>query len=294
VTEVNISKSLLKRLELMRIVSRSIFGGNPTGERRSIYRGVGVEFADHRQYTPGDDFRYIDWNILARTNQIYIKLFDRQESVPLYMLVDCSDSMRAGGAGKLDRAKEIAAGLSYVGLFDGDMVRIALFTDTLVGQSEQFTHRREMFKVVDFLSQADPGGGQTDFGEAMPFFAKRTSRRGIVFIISDFLDPNGITEGVQSLLYRKFHVCGIHTVTRAELAPEATGEFVFVDSETRRAREVRIRKGTLEQYKQMFERHRRGVEKLFRFYGGDYVLVKTEDKLDDILTKLFRHAGILQ
>jgi len=293
VSDINIDPSLLKRLELMRIVSRGVFGGNPTGERRSIYRGVGIEFADHRQYTPGDDFRYIDWNVLARTNEVFIKLFDRQESVPLYMLVDCSRSMGIGSPRKIDRARQIAAGLSYVGLCGGDQVRLALFNDALVEQSGWLAHRREVPRMLEFLAAA-PCSGVTSFRRALPYFSKRSSRRGIVFLVSDFLDPGGIQEGVQSLTYRKFHVCGIHLASRQEVQPCDTGEFTFIDSETGQLQEVRLRKGTLRKYREVFEEHRRSIEKLLRFYGGDYVLVQAEDPLDDILTKLFRNAGILQ
>ncbi len=302
--DLNLDKSLLKRLELMRIVSRGVFGGNSTGERRSIYRGVGIEFADHRQYSPGDDFRYIDWNVLARTNEIFIKLFDRQEAVPLYMLVDSSDSMRVAcengsqtthvsANSKFERAIQIAAGLTHVGLCDGDMIQIATFTNTVTAQSNRLTHRREMLKLGSFFDGAD-GGGQTSFTDSLSYFGKRTSKRGIVFILSDFLDAQGVKEGLQSLLYRKFHVCGIHIASRAEYNPTFTGELEFVDSESGAVRQVRVRKSTLDRYKQAFEEHQKETEKFFHFYGGDYVITHTEDSLEDVLTKEFRHAGILE
>ena len=306
-SQLGIDKSLLKRLELLRIVARGVFGGNPTGERRSIYRGVGIEFADHRPYSPGDDFRYIDWNVLARTNELFIKLFDRQEAVPLYLLVDCSQSMHIGTPSKLQRAQEIATGLAHVGLCDGDLVQLALFNRTIVDQTRLLAHRRDIGRVDDFLPQAQDAGGHTRLAEALAHFAKRTSKRGIVFILSDFLDndpgrtatdesglPEGIREGLQTLLYRKFHVCGIHLISAEEFAPALTGEFSFFDSETGRVREVRVRKGTLEKYRQAVAQHGHAVERFLRSYGGDYVMVNTVVSLEDTLTKLFRHAGILQ
>ena len=290
---IDLDKSLLKRLEQMRVVSRGVFGGNPTGERRSIYRGVGIEFADHRPYSPGDDFRHIDWNVLARTNEIVVKLFDRQESVPLYLLVDCSRSMHVGTPSKLDRAREIAAGLAYVGIVGGDVVRLAFFNDTIVEQSGQMTQRREVPGMAEFLGKT-PCGGTTSFRRAISYFSRRAAKRGIVFMLSDFFDPEGIQEGLQSLAYRKFHACGIHMASAEEIEPQATGEFTLVDSESGQEREVRVRKSTLQQYRRAFEEHRRGIEKLLRFYGGGYALVRAEDPLDDILTKVFRNAGILQ
>src|SRR4051812_13960507 len=160
------------------MVSRKVFAGNLRAERRTKKVGSGIEFADHRRYAMGDDFRYIDWNLYGRLDKLLLRLFEEQEDLHIYILLDASVSMRIGDPVKLDYASQVAAALCYVGLANLDRVSIIPFTSQL--QNERLPSARgkaRIFKVFDFLNNLGPGG-ETNLGASLKTFVGQTKRRG--------------------------------------------------------------------------------------------------------------------
>src|SRR5918992_5978714 len=117
----------LKKLEYLSLVSRRVFRGSILAQRRTMQLGGGIEFADHRQYAPGDDFRYLDWNVYARHGELLLKRFQEEEDLHVYFLLDCSRSMAYGEPSKFDLARQVTAALAYIALADLDRVAVAAF-----------------------------------------------------------------------------------------------------------------------------------------------------------------------
>src|SRR5947209_11889078 len=148
----------LHRLEQLELVSRKIFLGLMKGERRSKRKGQSVEFADYRNYVKGDDLRFLDWNLYARLDRLFLRLFMEEEDLHFYILLDNSLSMDFGTPSKLLYAKQIAAALSFIGLVNMDRVVIEAFNERLTQSLPAVRGRRSLFRVLDFLHKLEPGG----------------------------------------------------------------------------------------------------------------------------------------
>src|SRR5262249_22079031 len=146
----------LARLEQLELVSRKIFQGRMKGERLSKKKGQSVEFADYRNYVVGDDLRHLDWNLFARLDRLFIRLFMEEEDLHLYLLIDNSLSMDFGTPTKLHYAKQVAAALGFVGLVNLDRVVIEAFNDRLVQSMPAARGRRSLWRLLDFLGQLEP------------------------------------------------------------------------------------------------------------------------------------------
>ena len=202
-TQSAFDSEFLKKLEYLYIVSKKIFAGRIKAERRTTRRGVSVEFADYRNYTPGDDFRYIDWNAFARLDELLLKLYEEREDLHIYFLVDASQSMTYGGElPKLIYAKRVAAALAYIGLSNLDRISITSFNNTGVNRLPTERGKGKIFTVLDFLDQIN-GNGETDLENAFHNFVHTTKRRGLVVLISDLFDPSGFTQGLNVLKFQK-------------------------------------------------------------------------------------------
>src|SRR5262245_53342858 len=121
-----------RKLETLAIVSRRVFAGRQRAERRTTKKGSGIEFADHRNYTAGDDFRFVDWGVYQRFGRLLVRLYEEEEDLSIYFLIDCSSSMGFGSGKKFDQARRIVAALAYVGLANLDRVTLVAVTDQLV------------------------------------------------------------------------------------------------------------------------------------------------------------------
>src|SRR5438477_6526326 len=147
----------LAKLEQLELVSRKIFLGLMKGERRSKKKGQSVEFADYRNYVKGDDLRFLDWNLYARLDRLFIRLFQEEEDLHFYVLIDNSLSMDFGTPSKLHYARQVAAALAFIGLCNMDRVVIEVFNDRLLQSMPAVRGRRSLWRVMDFLQKIDPG-----------------------------------------------------------------------------------------------------------------------------------------
>src|SRR6516164_9429591 len=148
----------LARLEQLELVSRKIFMGRMKGERRSKRKGQSVEFADYRNYVKGDDLRHLDWNLFARLDRLFIRLFMEEEDLHVYILVDNSLSMDFGTPTKLHYAKQVAAALGFVGLVNADRVVVEAFNDRLTQSMPAARGRRSVWRLMEFLQKLEPAG----------------------------------------------------------------------------------------------------------------------------------------
>src|SRR4051794_38632181 len=167
----------LHKLEQLELVSRKIFTGAIKGERRSKRKGQSVEFADYRNYVIGDDLRFLDWNLFARLDRLFIRLFMEEEDLHFYVLIDNSLSMDFGTPTKLHYAKQVAAALGFIGLVNMDRVVVEAFSDKLVQSLPAVRGRRSLWRLMDFLNKLEPGG-PSDMAAALRTFSLRSSGKG--------------------------------------------------------------------------------------------------------------------
>ena len=282
-----------RRLETLAVVSRRVFAGRQRAERRSSKKGSGVEFADHKSYVPGDDFRFVDWSIYQRFGRLLIRLYEEEEDLSIYFIVDASSSMAFAGSPKLAQAKRLCAALAYVGLANLDRVTIVGVNEGVVARLPTTRGKNQIFKVFDFLRRLEAKGA-TNLGEAITTFVAQHKRRGLAVLISDFYDPDGFEAGLNTLRYNKFEPYALHVVDPAEAHPVLRGDVRVYDCETGYEREVTITDGLLQR---IAEQHARWAEELERFCTKGqipYFRAPTNEPFDELVLKVFRRGGFLR
>jgi len=284
----------LKTLEHLHMVSRKVFSGAIRAERRTRKVGSGIEFADHRTYARGDDFRYIDWNLYGRLDKLLLRLFEEEEDLHIYILVDVSDSMAIGSPlPKLHYAMQVGAALTYVGLANLDRVAIVPFAGTLVDRMPPARGKNRIHRVFEFLRTCDLGG-KTELAECMKAFVAQNKRRGLAVVISDFYDPDGFEQGLNTLRYNKFEPFVLQVYDKREAEPNLVGDLALVDCETGETREVTISKSLLEAYQREHESYCKQLEAYCTKYAMPFFRTHTSMPFDELVLKIFRSGGFLR
>lgn len=281
----------LRKLERLSLVAKRAFRGQLKGEKRSPKRGASVEFADYRDYTPGDDLRRVDWNTYARLERLFLKLFMEEEDLHVHLLIDTSCSMGFGTPTKLAYAQRVAAALGYVGLTREDRVGAALFADRLCATLSPTRGRGNVFTFFRFLSGA-MSEGRTSFGAALREYALRTRRPGVAMVISDCFGSD-LETGLKALLYRKFQVTLLHLMDREELSPSLVGDLKLIDSETGETREITVSASLLRRYQQAVDAFCGGLQSFCRRYGVDYLRVTTDTPFEELVLNYLRRSGLV-
>jgi uncharacterized protein (DUF58 family) len=281
-----------RRLEYLAIVARRAFVGRTRAERRSKKTGSGIEFADHREYAPGDDFRYLDWNVYGRSDRLLVRLFEEEEDLSVYILLDCSRSMEFGSPPKIDYAKKIAAALAYIALANLDRVSLLTFSDAMDARLPPTRGKNRIFKVFQFLRPVRPEG-QTGIAEAMKTFAAQNKRRGIAVLVSDLYDPAGFEEGINVLRYAKFEPYVIQVFDPIEVRPELHGDVRLIDNETGEAREVTVTPRILERYAAAHAAYRKQIEDFCTQKQVAYSATETSVPFDEAILGILRRGGMV-
>src|SRR5271167_4039184 len=229
----------LARLEQLELVSKKIFLGRIKGERRSKRKGQSVEFADYRNYVVGDDLRFLDWNLYARLDRLFIRLFMEEEDLHFYVLLDNSLSMDFGTPTKLHYAKQVAAALAFIGLVNLDRVVIEAFNNRLAQSMPAARGRRSFWRVLDFLGKLDPAG-PSDLSQALRTFSIKSSGKGIVVILSDFMDKGGYEDALRYLVARQMDIYAIQILCQEEIEPEIVGDLKLVDIDDEDVAEITV------------------------------------------------------
>jgi uncharacterized protein (DUF58 family) len=291
-TQSAFDSEFLKKLEYLYIVSKKIFAGRIKAERRSTRRGVSVEFADYRNYTPGDDFRYIDWNAFARLDELLLKLYEEREDLHIYFLVDVSQSMTYGELPKLIYAKRVAAALAYIGLSNLDRIGITAFNTTDMNRLPTERGKGKIFTVLNFLDQIN-GTGETDMEHAFRNFVHMTKRRGLVVVISDLFDPKGFTAGLNMLKFQKHDLFVIHIIDEKEAEPNLLGDYHLVDVETDQLRPVTINENHIKRYKALFNKYCDDLDRYCTQREISLVRTMTKAPFEELILRIFRMGGFV-
>lgn len=287
-----LTPDFLRKIERLSLVAKRVFPGQLRGERRSPKRGSSVEFADYRNYTTGDDFRRVDWNVYARLEKLFLKLFVEEEDLHVYILIDTSRSMEFGNPSKLLYAKRIAAALSYIALGNLDRVGLAALSDGNSATLRPKRGKQSAFAVFEWLKTVQPSG-QTRLADSLRDFSLRTSRPGLAIVISDFFDPD-YQKGLSALISRKFELTVLQVLDQDEVEPPLVGDLMLVDSETNERREVTITQSLLKRYKQRLAQMCGGVEDYCGHFGCNYVRVTNQSPFEDLILSYLRQRGTLK
>jgi uncharacterized protein (DUF58 family) len=284
-----------RKLEYLAVVSRRVFAGRLRAERRTKKSGSGVEFADHREYQPGDDFRYLDWNVYQRFGRLLVRLYEEEEDLAIYLIVDTSGSMSFGGNGhdKLAYGKKIVAALAYVGLANLDRVSIVTTSDKTMQRMPETRGKARIFKAFRFLRTIE-AEGTTDLGDAMKTFVAQNKRRGLAVLVSDLYDPRGFERGVNLLRYNKFDPFVVHVVDPSDGRPNLQGDVLVYDCETGDEREVTVTAKVLDRFGRAYEEYLAAVARFCATHQVPYVAASVEVPFDELILRVFRRGGFLR
>ena len=288
-----LTESFLRQLETLTLVTRDRAHGQLKGMHRSRRTGAGMVFADYRPYAEGDDIRNIDWGIYLRMDRLVLRLFEEEADLPVYVFLDASLSMDHGQPRKLDYAKRVAAALAYVALLNHDRVNLIAFADGLRDMLPTRRGKNQAPQIFRFLEGIEARGRTSLFGALRRYFAARRTR-GLVVLISDFLDSDG-AEAALSVLRRFRHDAVLmHVMSPQERDPQLPEEVVLVDAEEGTASEIEVTPALLSAYRETFERHAGELEAYCRKYGWGYARALTEVPFEELTLKGLREEGLLR
>ena len=325
-----ITPELLRRLEQFQLLAARRAKSSAKGERRSRARGQSVEFADHRSYVPGDDFRYLDWNLFGRLDKLFLKLYEEERELPVRIFLDASESMTFGEVlaqghpSKFDFARQVAAAIGYVALCGFDRVSVMPFPNAEFGlrsaesqraassvntprsalrpppTSEELAARgalrsvrgkKSSMQFFQNLSALTAAGG-VDLNEALRRGALEARQSGLAIVLSDFLDPAGYEAGLTALVGRGFQVNVVQILAPEELAPTTFGDLRLVDSESGGLQEVTFGRYRMKAYQQTVQNFIQRLREFTTKRGINFFMAPSNMDLQDLLLKQLRKSEV--
>jgi len=287
-----LDREFLEKLERLTIHWQKSFAGLVGGHNRSRFAGAGQEFLDHRNFHHGDDLRAVNWRAFLRLEKLFLKMFQVEPRVPVRMLVDLSESMAAYGGGKFDYARRLAGALCYVGLVRLDSIEIHGFSDRLT-QRIFCTGGRHRFSIVSDGLTAMEARGQTDYLAMVREFCGTYAQRGLVIIISDFLDDRGCEKSLQYLADFGHELMLLQLWADEDRTPPWVGELELRDAETSQSLKLDFDEAARQRYTRAFDEYCAGVQSLALRSGGRYAGIATSQPLENVIFgELIKVRGI--
>jgi len=311
-----LSLNLLRQLEQFQLLAARRAKSTARGERRSRASGQSIEFADHRNYSLGDDFRHLDWNLFGRLDRLFLKLYEEERELPVTIFLDASESMTFGEPRKFDFARQIAAAAGYVALCGFDRVSVIPFpsaeraarnaeqvkttsiepqkTNTELAARGALRLVRGKKSVIEFFQNIGEltARGATNLNEALRRGAQETRQAGVAVVLSDFLDPAGYEAGLTALLGRGFQINAAQILAPEELSPTSFGNLRLIDSETGTQQEVTFGRFRMEDYQRVVNGFRGQLGEFCRTRGIHFFSVGSDTKLENLLLKQLRQAEV--
>lgn len=284
---------LLAQLERLELVSRKIFRGRMKGERRSKRKGQSVEFADFRNYVPGDDLRFIDWNLYARLDKLFLKLFLEEEDLHFYALIDTSLSMDFGEPSKLAYAKQLAAALGFIGLVRACRVKIETLASTHKNPGPILRGRASMWRMMEYLEGIEPGGN-VSLAEGVKDFCVRNHGKGILVLISDLMDKEGFDKAFRFLVTQQMDIYILHVLCPEELNPEIKGDLRLIDCEDEDVAEITVSRPLLDKYKRTLATFIDGAREFCARRGMNYLMTSTDTPVEKLVANYLRKRGLVR
>ena len=280
----------LDRLARLRLNSTRRFTNRARGEHLAAKGGTSTEFCDYRDYSPGDDVRFVDWNIFARIERPYLKQFHHEEELHVAIILDASNSMLFEE--KFSVARRIAAALGVVGLRGNEKVSVTIVGQKAPARLQPSSGRASMRKVFAFLEECEPGG-DLPFDLGIETFLRRHSGRGVAILVSDFLSAADFLRAFNLLNGSGLEIFACQVLAPSEMSPEITGDLRFVDSETQGTLDITSAGDLLALYHEYREGHAARLAELCRQRNGRFVTVSAADAFEDVMFGTLRRRGWL-
>ena len=287
-----LSPDFMARLDQLDIVSRKLLAGKLKGERRSKRRGQSVEFADYRNYVVGDDLRFIDWNVYARLDRLFLKVFLEEEDLSLYILIDMSRSTDYGSPQKAAYLRQVAAALGYVGLVNSNRVTVAAMTGGTIVESGALRGRAKVSQLMDFVGKLQPSGSG-NLADACRRFALIHRNKGVCVVLGDFFDKGGFENGLRYLAGGKYDLFCVQVLAPQEIDPDLQGDLKLRDMEDDDMAEVSITQPLIKKYKANLNAYCLGLKDYLSRRGGTYLFTSTDVPFDTLVLNYLRERGLL-
>ncbi len=280
--EALIERELLEKLERLSIHWQKSFSGLVGGSHTAKFAGAGQEFFDHRHFHHGDDLRGVNWRAYLRLEKLFMKMFHAEPRIPVRLLVDCSASMSTREGAKFTYARKLAAALAYVGLVRLDSITLHGFSSDF-GEAHTCSGGRHRFgPVADFLSEL-PCQGRSSFLELVRNFIARYPQRGLLIIISDFLDDEDCCKPLQYLSDFGHELLLIQVWDDEDRCPPWDGELQLVDAETGALQDLEFGEDARARYVEAFDEHMARLQRLAESNGGRYAGLSTSVPIEDAI-----------
>ncbi len=292
VQEPLIGREFLEKLERLAVRWQKSFPGMVGGHNLSRFSGPGQEFLDHRHFHHGDDLRAVNWRAYLRFEKLFLKMFRMEPNTPIRLLVDTSASMATGAIRKFDYARKLVAALCYVGLVRLDSISIHPFSSVLGDVHQASGGRRRFAPVVDFLMQLE-AAGRSDYFQVVRQFVSSGSRRGLVVMISDFLDDGDCQKSIQYLADFGHELMLIQVWADEDRTPPWEGELDLEDAETGGRLKLEFDAQARARYTEAFDEYARGMRRLALRNAGRYAGIATSTPIEEaIFGPLMRAGGV--
>lgn len=284
--------AFMSRLDRVDVLSRKILAGKLKGERRSKRRGQSVEFADYRNYVIGDDLRFIDWNIYARLDKLFLKLFLEEEDLAVHVLIDTSGSADYGEPNKLRYMKQVAAALGYVGLVNYNRVTITALDGGTTTTTGNLRGKGRVGQMLGFIDSLEPGSAG-DLAASCKRFALANRSRGVCVVLSDFFDKSGFDGALRYVASGKYDLFAIQVLAPQEIDPDLVGDLKLVDMEDSDLADVSITQPLIKKYKSTLNAYCLGLKEYVTRRGGTYLFTSTTVPFDMLVLNYLRERGLL-
>ncbi|HEY8368204.1 MAG TPA: DUF58 domain-containing protein [Thermodesulfobacteriota bacterium] len=284
---------LVRSLERLSIAARRTLWGQAQGERKVNSAGASIEFHDYRQYQPGDDLRYLDWQVYGRLDRLVLRLYRDEVDLLVQILVDASGSMAVGDPPKSDYALRLAAALGYVGLAGLERVAVGYVAAGRADVTRPFRGRGSFGPLADYLERIEFGGA-TALNASLRAEAVRLPRRSRLILVTDLLDRAGYQDGLLALQASGHDVFVIHLLSPDEIDPPEIGDVRLIDAETGSAEDVTLSRDRIAGYRERTARHYAEVEAFAYAHGIGYVRVSTATPLEDVLFRNLTQGRLLR
>ncbi len=285
-------EGFLRQLQRLGVLMKAPVRGGLKGGRRSVKRGQSVEFADYRDYVLGDDLRQLDWNVFARLEKLFVKLFVEEEDVTITFLLDASPSMAFGRPEKLLFAKRAAAALGYIALAGEDRVVVTALTGRSARRQGGLRGSGRVFRLLGNLSSIRPAEGPTDLVASVRHAAAMLSGRGVIVLLSDLLDA-GADRVIRELAATGSELIVLHVLSPEELDPQLEGDLRLVDAETGEGVDVTVDLAAIDAYKARLAAWQEGFADLAAKRRASYVPVPSDLPLADLVFAELRRRRVV-
>lgn len=283
----------MKKLEYLNIVSNRMIPGHMHGEHRAKKKmDSGIEFADYRQYVGGEDTKNVDWRTFMRLDKLILRMFEEDADLPIYIFFDASKSMDHGDPSKYDYARKIAAALAYIGLLNHDRVNLVGYANGIAQEMSARKGKNQVWHAFRFLDSVK-AEGETSMQKAFRNFFSSRRRRGLVVVVSDYLDGAGWSKAFDMLRYFRQDLFAVHVYSVDEQHPDLPDEVLLEDSESGETERIKVTPGLLDAYAEVFEEHCEEVSAYCRKNGYGYVRTDTGLPFEDLILQVFRQGRFL-